>query len=566
MIQKVIIILFFLTLTYKGFSQSTYCNPMNLDYRFCIKHTNWGGLDNTQSYREGADPTMILFRNEYYLFVSKSSGYWHSTDMLHWDFITSTDIPWEEYAPTVVEIDNKMYYMAAGQGLYVTDDPKSGKWKLIRKYSFNNFTDACLFLDDDKRLYLYYGSADNLPLFGIELDLKNNFEPIGKAKPMIHLNLKEYGWENKGDENIFNISNSWLEGAWVNKYKGKYYFQYASPLQGRDYCDAVYIGDNPLGPFTIAKTNPYALRASGFTLGAGHGNTFLDRYGNYWHTGTVGVNVKHLFERRINLVPAAFDAENNLHANTYFADYPYYIPKKLVKDNAKLFTGWMLLSYHKPVETSSVLDSCAPKFATDENIRTFWSASSGKQGEWLMVDLLHASTVRAVQINFADNGVQLLGRSNYKSYQYVVEYSNDKTIWTKLIDKTHNTSDYPHDYIELPAPVKARYLKITNVHVPDGTFAISDFRVFGKGNGVAPKKVTNIKIDRDLSDKRRVTISWSKIPNALGYNIRYGIAKDKLYLTHQVYDDTSATIHSLNVNQEYHFTVEAFNENGVSKN
>ncbi len=40
--------------------QSTICNPLNLSYRFCL---------NDPSRREAADPEMILFKGEYYLFL-----------------------------------------------------------------------------------------------------------------------------------------------------------------------------------------------------------------------------------------------------------------------------------------------------------------------------------------------------------------------------------------------------------------------------------------------------------------------------------------------------------------
>ena len=46
---------------------TTVCNPLNLNYRY--------QLDNP-SRREAADPSMILFKGKYYLFASKSGGYW----------------------------------------------------------------------------------------------------------------------------------------------------------------------------------------------------------------------------------------------------------------------------------------------------------------------------------------------------------------------------------------------------------------------------------------------------------------------------------------------------------
>lgn len=561
-VLSILLLLFSITEIY---GQHTYCNPVNINYRYCISRHNFGVMDTTQSYREGADPTMIVFDNEYYLFVSKSGGYWHSADMLHWDFITSSDINWEEYAPTVVTIDHKMYYLAAGQNLFCTTNPASGKWEFVRKFRFSNFTDPCLFLDDDRRLYLYYGSADNLPLFGVELDMNNNFEPLGKPQYTIKLNLDRYGWENTFGERIFTNFKAWLEGAWINKYKGKYYFQYAAPLQGSDYCDAVYVGKDPMNGFVMAPSNPFAYKPSGFTTGAGHGCTFNDNYGNYWHVGTIGINVKHLFERRINLIPATFDKEDNLYTTTRFADYPYFIPNKKVKNTDDLFTGWMLLSYNKPTEVSSTLDTLKAGNATDENIRTFWSAETGNAGEWLTVDLLKQYDLYAVQVNFADNGVKLLGRAEYKPYQYIIEYSNDKKNWHTLTDKSNNTDDYPHDYTELKQKVKARYCRITNRHTPDGTFAISGFRIFGKGNGKLPHRVENIKIERNNEDKRFARITWDKVPEATGYNVKFGIAKDKLYLNYQVYTHNFVELHCLDKDADYFFEVESFNENGVSK-
>src|ERR1700710_1612521 len=61
---------------------STYCNPVNLDYTYMIYNA-----DKNISYRSGADPAVVKFRNEYYMFVTRSLGYWHSTDLNNWEFI-----------------------------------------------------------------------------------------------------------------------------------------------------------------------------------------------------------------------------------------------------------------------------------------------------------------------------------------------------------------------------------------------------------------------------------------------------------------------------------------------
>lgn len=51
-----------------------------------------------------------------------------------------------------------------------------------------------------------------------------------------------------------------------------------------------------------------------------------------------------------------------------------------------------------------------------------------------------------------------------------------------------------------------------------------------------------------------------------GFTISYGTHKDKLYQSYMVYKDNTLTINSLDINQSYYFTIEAFNENGITYN
>ena len=57
----------------------TYCNPLNIDYTYMIYNS-----DKNISYRSGADPAVVEFRGEYYMFVTRSHGYWRSRDLLNW--------------------------------------------------------------------------------------------------------------------------------------------------------------------------------------------------------------------------------------------------------------------------------------------------------------------------------------------------------------------------------------------------------------------------------------------------------------------------------------------------
>jgi hypothetical protein len=540
-------------------NQKTICNPLNLNYRFCA---------DAPSRREAADPVMVLFKNEYYLFASKVFAYWHSTDMINWDLISSTDLPLEDYAPAVMVMNDTLYFMASRTynqpQIFKTGDPKSGKWTIANPSFPITLIDPDFFLDDDDRLFFYYGCSDVDPIYGVELD-KKTLNPIGKPVELFYSNTNEHGWERFGDYNE-KEGKPWVEGAWMTKHGNKYYLQYAVPgTQFKSYCDGVYVSDKPLGPFTLANTNPGSYKPEGFIAGAGHSNTFQDKYGNYWHLSTMTISIKHVFERRLGLFPMFFDKDGEMYTYTTFGDFPMKMPQKKISSPEELFPQWMLLSYNKPVEVSSELPNHAKKFAVDEEIRTFWSAATGNKGEWIMMDLKTIADVSAIQINYAENETNIFGRNDSIYHQYLLQYSLDGKDWKTLADRINNKTDVTHDYIELAIPVKARYIKLTNYKVPGGTFAIAELRVFGNANGAAPQQVKNLNIQRSETDPCIVNLKWEKSNDAIGYNIRFGTSKDKLYLNYQVFDSDSLTIRSLNSKRSYYFTIDSFNESGVTK-
>jgi hypothetical protein len=538
----------------------TVCNPMDLSYRFCL---------DEPSRREAADPSVIVFKDKYYLFASKSGGYWHSDDLKTWTFIETNEIPTEEYAPTAVVIGDIMYFLASStekSTIYKSTDPLSGKWDVALDSLQIPVWDPAFFLDDDQRLYLYWGCSNVNPIYGVELDYENNFAFIGESKELLHANPAEHGWEVPGDYNTRKDTAPWIEGAWMNKHNGRYYLQYSGPgTEFKSYSDAVYIADKPLGPYELAPHNPFAYRPEGFAAAAGHGSTFQDKHGNYWHIGTATISVKHMFERRLVLYPTFFDEQGVLYAGTQYGDYPRIIPDKKINGFDDIFPGWMLLSYKKQVEVSSSIDSLPASNITDEDIRTYWAAQSGNAEEYAIVDLDKPYDVCSVQINFAEQGTDIYGRQKELRHRYIVEYSNDKSNWEVLIDKSQNETDNSHDYTQLPEKVNCRYLKLKNIEVPGGHFALSGFRVFGKGDGKVPNPPANLMVERSAEDQRNVKLTWDKSADADGFSISFGADENKLYNNYTVYDDTEVNINSLNALQTYYFSIEAFNENGISQ-
>lgn len=547
----------------------SFCNPLNLNYRFMPDVAVAGqkaGLPNP-SRREAADPVILMFNDKYYLFASKSGGYWMSDDMVDWRFITNDLLPWEDYAPTAVVMDDAVYFMAMDKRIYKSTDPASGKWTVVKEdMPISNPGDPCLFLDDDGRMYLYSGLSNLLPTYGVEVDPKT-WDLIGEQVECVLQHKDDYGWERIGDYNTLNKKRRpYIEGSWMNKFGNKYYLQYSAPgTQYKSYCDGVYVADSPLGPFTLQAHNPFAYKPEGFICGAGHGCTFYDRYGQLWHIGSMTISIKEKFERRLGLWPAFVDKDGVLFCYTAFGDYPHDIPNKKLNSYEDYQPKWMLLSYGKPVTVSSTLEGHPAQNATDEDVRTWWSAATGNKGEWLCVDLQEQKTIGAIQVNYAEEGSTLYLRTPEDYHQYLVEVSIDGKKWKTYADKRQAKAN-THEYLGTNKPVKARYVRVTNHHVPSGQFSVSGLRVFGKGNGKAPVQVTGLTAQRNIADSTQVLVKWNPSDGAQGYNVRFGIAPDKLYHTYQVMDKNELQINSLNRLQEkYYFTIDAFNENGVTK-
>ncbi len=524
---------------------TTYCNPMNLDYAFIPPgHTNVA-----HSHRSSADPAMVLFRDTLYLFATNQEGYWWSNDMSSWHFVRKNfrTNAWGDdvCAPGALDAGDSLLFIPCigekdSMPLYSTPDPRLNVWKEV----VDPFPVACwdpAFLrDDDGRVYLYWGSSNLYPIRGVELDPSNRYLPKGKPVDLLYLDPGHHGWERIGHNNTDTVTHPYIEGAWMTKHGGKYYLQYAAPgTEWNVYADGVYVGDHPLGPFIYQKHNPFSYKPGGFVTGAGHGSTFQDFYGNWWHVATMLSWIKDKFERRIGMFPAGFDNDGDLYANTAFGDYPILLPTGKRDHLRSQLAGWMLLSYRKPARASSHLPGREPNCAVDENIRTYWSAVSADAGEWLELDLKSECDVYAIQVNYADEGVTLRGKQPSIFHQYRIYCSSDGSRWTLLVDKSRNTTDVPHDYVELETPVRTRYLKLENVHMAAGLFAISGFRIFGRGRGEPPARVRTISVRRNPADRREATLSWDTVPGAFAYNISYGVAPDKLYNNILVYDATT---------------------------
>lgn len=553
----------------KSYSANTYCNPVNMSYNYEPFNAN---VKPNGSFRSSADPMGLRYKDEYFLFSTNQGGFHYSKNLSEWEFAPAsfqrhpTDD--DQCAPAAFVSGDTLFYTGStyyGLPVWYTGQPKQGKFKKAIECGVLPWWDPYLFLDDDGRLYLYYGSSNEYPIKAVELD-RNDFYPISKIHDVMVLKPKEHGWERFGMNNDDEVTLApFVEGASMTKHNGKYYLQYGAPgTEFKVYADGVYVSDSPLGPFVYQKHNPMSYKPGGYVQGSGHGGTFQDIKGNYWHVSTCMLSLKYKFERRIGLYPTAFDEDGVMYSASAFGDYPNWNADFDVKKPEERFTGWMLLSYKKKVDVSSTDSIYSASNLTDESMRTFWSAESGNPGEFFSVDLGAVKTVKAIQLNYYDNKSVQHNRANDVYYQYKVYASNDGKDWTLVVDKSDNDKDCPHDYIELQADLHTRYLKVENIHIPSGYFCLSEFRVFGYGNGEKPGMVKGLKVKRSEKDERNAMIQWEKSADAYGYNIYYGIAPDKLYNAITVYEDNQYDLRGLDVGTKYYFAIEALNESGRS--
>ncbi len=565
----------------------TYCNPIDIDYSYMSHYR----ARNNVSYRSGADPAVVNFKGQYYMFVTRSHGYWSSNDMSNWTFIR----PQSWYfngcnAPAAVVQGDKIILMGdpSGRGAVIeSSHPEVGDW--TTNFAVINVPggvqDPNLFLDDDGKVYLYEESSNKWPIRGVELDPDNFYIPKGEQTDLFNLHPEKHGWERFGQDHRSELK-PFIEGPWMMKHHNRYYLEYGAPgTQWNVYADGVYTSENPLGPFEYAPYNPISYKPGGFLKGSGHGSTVQDNQGNYWHFATMAISVNYKFERRIGMYPAGFEPDNGqMYVNTAYGDYPHYLPETEVDNHKNRFTGWMLLSYNKPVRTNSPLVQGAPNvvdeskngymqeqitdFAidriNDEEIRSYWVSEANNDSIYVEIDLEKARDVYAVQINFQDYKSTIFGRPDTLRQQFKLRASLDGKQWKTIADYSKNQRDMPHGYIELKNPETARYIRYDHVYCTNTYLAISELRVFGKGKGKPPKTPKNFKVKRQ-DDRRNADLKWDAVKGATGYVLYWGISPDKLNLSVLLYDTPGYELRALNTDQTYYYQVEAFNENGISK-
>ena len=554
-----------------------YCNPLNVSYRYQFNADPL--MDGKlQICREAADPSMILFKGRYYIFASMTLAVWVSDDLAHWESHRLPDgLPLYDYAPDARVMGEWVYLCASNRehncDHWRTKDILNGPYERIE--GTFPFWDPNLFVDDDGRVYFYWGCSNETPIYGVELDAKT-MRPKTAPQELVAGHPEVIGYERRGEDHCLTgddpMARPYIEGAWMDKRGGRYYLQYAAPgTQYNIYADGVYVSESPLGPFRLAENSPYSYKPGGFLPGAGHGSTMRDRQGRWWHAATMRISQNHRFERRVGIWPAGFDKDGELFCDQRYSDWPMAAGTDPWRE-----PPWMLLSVGKAASASS----CAPGHeagkATEENVQTWWRAATAGRDEWLCVDLGAVYDIHAVQINFADDGLDIpcpgrirpgappryIDEAQYAT-QWRLEGSQDGNDWFVVEDKTDAPTDLPHDLVVRQEGFAARYLRLSDMAVPYGQVpCISALRVFGLGEGEKPAvPAFSARREGELD----MTVDIHPQGEALGYNILFGGAPEKLYHSYMVFTPGEHRIGALIKGRQYYVRVDAFNENGITE-
>ncbi|EEQ86113.2 murein transglycosylase [Blastomyces dermatitidis ER-3] len=245
------------------------CMPLSLVLALALARSNTHQLSpRTKTGNpiiEGwyADPELRIYEGAYYLYPTYSAAFDSQTffdafvshDLLTWEptgrLLDFADVPWTTnraaWAPTVGHKDGSYYlYYSAGEGVGIgvaVSHSPAGPFTdvlggpLIGEYVFGaQPIDAMVFMDSDGneggkgegRNYLYWGGWGHAVVGEL-------------ADDMVSF---------KGDFVEVTPDKEYVEGPWMLKRKGVYYFLYSVGGWGDPSYAVKYVkADNPMGPF-----------------------------------------------------------------------------------------------------------------------------------------------------------------------------------------------------------------------------------------------------------------------------------------------------------------------------
>ena len=229
-----------------------------------------------------ADPEGAVLDGQYWVFPTYSADFddqtfldaFSSPDLVHWTkhprVLDRKDVAWARramWAPAIVHA-NGLYYLffaandvhegeTGGIGVATASRPEGPYKDALGKPLINEIVngaqpiDQFVFRDDDGQYYMYYGGWGHCNMAKLSPDLMS-IVPFDDGT-----RFKEVTPEN------------YVEGPFMMKRKGKYYFMWSEGgWGGPDYCVAYAVADSPFGPFR--RVGKILQQDPAVATGAGH--------------------------------------------------------------------------------------------------------------------------------------------------------------------------------------------------------------------------------------------------------------------------------------------------------
>lgn len=402
-----------------------------------------------------ADPSIVQHEGKFYLYVTADPwgadflSCWVSSDFQNWTFNT-LNWPTKEactsplsnsnkvWAPSVIKKGDKFYmYISVGSEVWcgVADHPL-GPWKNALgdkqmleydKTEYCHVIDAEVFIDDDQRAYLYWGSGWNWT------------------------NGRCYVAELNDDMCTFKTEKKeitpsrYFEGPLVTKHNSKYYLSYSEGITMNDTYEVRYaISDSPMGEFVEAPNSPILKTNDSLNVyGPGHHTIFTYDDKNYilYHRHRLPFVTETAF-RQLCINEIKFDDEKGLIENII----PYNTQSfPNIKSDKKAELKWLAIK-----ASSKYSDYTSVEKLSDKSYATRWEAADDDKNANLMIDFEPNTFVDYLSIRF---------EYPWKVYYPKIEVSDDGANWKFIAD--HWVDGVSGSPVDISVKAKAAFVKIS---------------------------------------------------------------------------------------------------------
>ena len=400
-----------------------------------------------------ADPSIVEHEGTFYMYATVDPwgaeylSCWSSDDFQNWTF-HKLDWPTKEactsplsgssmvWAPAVIKKDDAFYmYVSVGSEIWagkayhplgpwhnMLDDKPMIPFDTTRFY---HVIDADAFVDDDGRIYLYWGSGWNWingRCFAAELneDMKSfKTEPIDITP------------------------THFFEAAHMIKHNGKYYLTYSEGKTIDETYEVRYaVSDNPLGPFTEGENSPILTK-----------NESLEVYGPGHHTFFAFEGKNYILYHRHRLPFVTGTAFRQTCINEFFFDDEKSQIKTIIPVHTQKFPNLVKnqRKYIKPQSIAASSELNAHKLAgnaIDNNFGTRWEPTPDDVTPVLTAAFKNIVFINTMEIRF---------EYPWKNYFVKIEASLTGNDWEMVADyATEGISGSP---VLVPVNKEIKYIR-----------------------------------------------------------------------------------------------------------